>query len=60
MTRPSIYRPRALAAWAERREVSILPRLALPRGLRALWVVLLLLLVAGAAVLIVLLREAGG
>jgi hypothetical protein len=49
-----------LAAWAERREVSILPRLALPRGLRALWVVLLLLLVAGAAVLIVLLREAGG
>ena len=59
MSRPSIYRPRALAAWAERREISVLPRLALPKRLRVLWVALLLLLAAGAAVLIPLLKELG-
>jgi hypothetical protein len=59
-TRPAIFRPRALAAWAGRRELSVLPRLAAPRGLAALWVALLLLLAAGAAVLLPLLRGAGG
>ena len=47
-TRPAIFRPRALAAWAGRRELSVLPRLAAPRGLAALWVALLLLRVVRA------------
>lgn len=58
--RPSIFRPRALAAWSERREISVVPRLAAPRALLALWAALLLLLAAGAALLALLLREAGG
>ena len=58
--RPSLFRPRALAAWAERREISVLPRLAAPRSLLVLWAALVLLLAAGAAVLIPLLRELGG
>lgn len=59
MERPSIFRPRALAAWAERRELSVLPRLAAPRALAALWTALALLLAGGAALLVLLLREAG-
>ena len=55
----SLFRPRALAAWAERRELSVLPRLATPRFLVALWVAVALLLGGAAALLILLLRGAG-
>lgn len=54
-----LFRPRALAAWAERRELSVLPRLATPRVLAVLWVAVALLLGSGAALLILLLRGAG-
>ena len=54
-----LFRPRAVAAWAERREHSVLPRLAAPRFLAVLWAALALLLGAGAALLVLLLRGAG-
>lgn len=58
-TRPTLFRPRALAAWAERRETAVLPRLAAPRALIVLWIALALLAAAGAAVLVPLLQEIG-
>jgi hypothetical protein len=59
MERPP-FRPRALAAWSKRRELSVLPRLATPRALSFLWAALGLLLAGGGALLVLLLREAGG
>jgi len=58
--RPSLFRPRALAAWAERRETAVLPRLATPRLLIVLWIALAVLAAAGAAILVPLLQEMGG